>query len=363
MTRDYDALALFSGGLDSILAMKTVVSQGLRVLGLHFCSPFFGHPEKIAHWREIYDLKIQPVPVHQQFVAMLRSGPQYGFGKALNPCVDCKILMFSTARAMLTQYGARFIISGEVLAQRPMSQRRDALNLISKQARVQGLLLRPLSALRLNPTAMEEEGLVDRARLHGFAGRGRKDQLRLAKTLGIKESPTPAGGCLLAEKESAKRFWPVLTRLPDPDARDFALSNVGRQYWHDAHWLVVGRNRCDNQTLAGLAQPNDLLFKAVDVQGPLVLGRQKPGMEWDDETVQHAAAFVAGFSAKYGPAEAVVHVRVVLAERERVLSCPPQTQTAGKILWQNCGWEQVQEEKKKRGSVNRQETDPGSAAS
>jgi len=353
MTRDYDALALFSGGLDSILAMKTVVSQGLRVLGLHFCSPFFGHPGKIAYWRKIYDLEIQPVPVHQQFVAMLRSGPRHGFGKALNPCVDCKILMLSTARTMLNQYGARFIISGEVLAQRPMSQRRDALNLISKQARVQDLLLRPLSALRLNPTAMEEEGLVDRARLHGFAGRGRKDQLRLAETFGLKEIPTPAGGCLLTEKESAKRFRPVLTRLPDPDERDFALSNVGRQYWHDAHWLVVGRNRRDNKTLEGMAQPGDLLFKAVDVQGPLALGRQKPGAEWDDVVVQHAAAFVAGFSAKYGLADAVVHVRVAPAGRERVLACPPETRTVGTTLWKNCDLEQAREKREEVSAKSR----------
>lgn len=363
MTRDYDALALFSGGLDSILAMKTVVSQGLRVLGLHFCSPFFGHPEKIARWRGMYDLEIQPVPVHQQFVAMLRSGPRHGFGKALNPCVDCKILMLSTARAMLAQHGARFIVSGEVLGQRPMSQRRDALNLISKQARVQDLLLRPLSALCLKPTAMEEEGLVDRSRLHGFAGRGRKDQLRLAATLGIKEIPTPAGGCLLAEKESAKRFWPVLTRLPAPDERDFALSNVGRQYWQDAHWLVVGRNRRDNETLEGMAQPGDLLFKAVDVQGPLALGRQKPGAEWDDAAVRHAAAFVAGFSAKYVPADAVVHVRVALSGGGRVLACPPKTRSISGRLWKDCDWEQVREEKKEWGNGGGLETDSGTGVS
>jgi hypothetical protein len=346
MTRDYDALALFSGGLDSILAMKTVLSQGLRVLGLHFCSPFFGHPEKIARWQEVYDLEIQPVNIHQQFIAMLRSGPQHGFGKVLNPCVDCKILMLSTARAMLAQYGARFLISGEVLAQRPMSQRRDALNLISNQAQVQDLLLRPLSARHLSPTLMEIEGLVDRSRLHGFAGRGRKDQLRLAGAFGLKEIPTPAGGCLLAEKESAKRFWPVLTCLSDPDAQDFALSNVGRQYWHGAHWLVVGRNRCDNETLKGLAQPGDLLFKAVDVQGPLALGRQKPGADWpetdwNDAVVWQAAAFVARFSEKYSSADAVIHVRVEpagqlagrlagqLAVREQILACPPKMRTAG----------------------------------
>ncbi len=347
MTSTYTALALFSGGLDSILAMKTVAAQGVNVLGLHFCSPFFGHPERIAQWRKKYDIEIVQIDLHQEFVALLRSGPRHGYGKALNPCVDCKILMLAAAKALLPAYDARFIISGEVLSQRPMSQRRDTLNLITKQAGVRDILLRPLSALHLAPTPMENEGLIDRSRLHAIAGRGRKEQLRLAQAFGLREIPTPAGGCLLAEKESAKRFWPTLVRLNQPDALDFELCGVGRQYWHGEHWLVVGRNRQDNELLERLARENDLLFRAVDVQGPLALGRQKAAQGWEEAVIRQAAAFVAGFSTKYVPLDENINVRLNTSqEQNRVLACPPDARAAAQNLWTVVSWEQTQEGKK-----------------
>lgn len=356
MTHNYTALALFSGGLDSILAMKTIASLGLRVLGLHFCSPFFGHPRKIAHWQNLYGLDIEAVNIHGEFVDLLRNGPCFGYGKVLNPCVDCKILMFRTAKALLPKYDARFIISGEVLAQRPMSQRRDTLNLISKQAQVQNVLLRPLSALHLKPTPMEDEGLVDRSRLHGISGRGRKDQLRLAQEFRLTEIPTPAGGCLLAEKESAKRYWPVLTRLPEQDAQDFELARVGRQYWHGGHWLVVGRNRQDNEIIEKMAGDKDMLFKAMAAQGPLALGRQKPGAAWDDQTIRLAAAFVAGFSGKYQKPETTFRIRVTVSGQEYIIECSLDARNRTLGTWSDFTWDQTQEEKKefmaKRGSCD-----------
>lgn len=343
----YAGLALFSGGLDSILAMKTVAAQGLRLLGLHFCSPFFGHPDRIPHWREEYGLEIVQIDLHQEFVDLLRSGPRHGYGKALNPCVDCKILMLSAARSLLPSYGARFIVSGEVLSQRPMSQRRDALNLITKQAGVQDILLRPLSALHLAPTPMEKEGLIDRSRLHAIAGRGRKEQLRLARSFGLREIPTPAGGCLLAEKESAKRFWPVLARMEQPDAPDFELCGVGRQYWHGPHWLIVGRNRQDNELLERLARENDLLFKAAHVQGPLALGRRKKTQSWGEAVIREAAAFVAGFSEKYLPSDTPIDVRInASGEQGGILACSANARAAAQKLWTVMTWEQTQEEKK-----------------
>lgn len=346
MPDKYTALALFSGGLDSILAMKTIAAQGLRVLGLHFCSPFFGRPGKIPLWQRIYNLEIEPISLHEEFVAMLRSGPRYGFGKVLNPCVDCKILMLSAARVLLPVYGARFIVSGEVLGQRPMSQRRDALNLISKQARVQDLLLRPLCALHLKPTPMEEEGLVDRSRLHVIYGRGRKEQLRLAEEFGLEEIPTPAGGCLLAEKESARRFWPVLTRIPDPDTKDFELAGIGRQFWHERRWLAVGRNRRDNEALEKAARTGDLLFKAVGVQGPLALARGKSKQDWDDAAVDLAAAFVAGFSGKYRTLQESIQVHVARNSQNRLVDCPPEARSRAWEAWGDVTWELTKEGKK-----------------
>ncbi|GAB6057892.1 tRNA(5-methylaminomethyl-2-thiouridylate) methyltransferase [Desulfonatronum parangueonense] len=347
MPDTYHALALFSGGLDSILAMKTLQAQGLRILGLHFCSPFFGHPNRIEHWERIYDLEIQPIDVHQEFIDLLLSGPRFGFGKVLNPCVDCKITMLTRAKSLLPTYGARFLVSGEVLGQRPMSQRRDTLNVISKQADVRDLLLRPLCAGHLEPTPMEREGLVDRSRLHTISGRGRKDQLRLAAEYGLTEIPTPAGGCLLAERESAKRFWPVLTRIPDPNPQDFALANIGRQYWNGRLWMVVGRNKADNEALEGMATSEDFLFKAVDVQGPQALGRSKPGIAWTEEDVRRAAAFVAGFSAKKRPPDQSARIRFVRDARSSHLESPAQTNN-DPPAWKEFTWEETRQEKQER---------------
>ncbi len=246
------AVALFSGGLDSILAARLLMEQGLTVRCLHFVTPFFGKPELIPHWEAIYGLSIEAVDVGADFVRLLRRFPEHGYGKVMNPCVDCKILMMRKAREIMTALGARLIASGEVLGQRPMSQRRDTLNIISREAGVSGLLLRPLCARHLPPTDAERSGLVDRLRLGAISGRGRQEQLELAARMNLAEIPTPAGGCRLAEKENARRYWPVLTRLTDPAPADFALANVGRQFWREDAWLSMGRNEADNAALAGL---------------------------------------------------------------------------------------------------------------
>lgn len=246
------AVALFSGGLDSILAARLLMEQGLNVRCLHFVTPFFGKPELIPHWEAIYGLTIEAVDVGADFVRLLRRFPEHGYGKVMNPCVDCKILMMRKAREIMTALGASLIASGEVLGQRPMSQRRDTLNIISREAGVSGLLLRPLCARHLPPTDAERSGLADRARLGAIFGRGRREQLELAARMGLAEIPTPAGGCRLAEKENARRYWPVLTRLDDPAPADFALANVGRQFWREDAWLSMGRNEADNAALAGL---------------------------------------------------------------------------------------------------------------
>jgi len=296
--RSYHALALFSGGLDSLLAVKTIQAQGLSVLGLHFTSPFFGKPHKIDHWREIYDLDILPVDVADAYVAMLEAGPAHGLGKTLNPCVDCKILMLRRAKTLLGDYGASFLVSGEVIGQRPMSQRRDALDIISRDAGVRDILLRPLCAKKLLPTTPETSGLVDRERLHAISGRSRTEQLALARECGITEIPTPAGGCLLTERESARRYGPLFARLPTRRPADFELANIGRQYWAGPLWLAIGRNEADNRRLEGLAQEGDLLFTARDYPGPVCLARRHAGAVWDAAAVADAAAFAASFHPK-----------------------------------------------------------------
>lgn len=312
---EYHAIALFSGGLDSILAARLIMDQGLRVKCLHFISPFFGKPSRVRYWQKIYGLDIDIIDVGEQYAALLGSGPAHGFGSIINPCVDCKILMMRNARELLPKYGASFLISGEVLGQRPMSQRRDTLNIIRRDAHAGDILLRPLCALHLDPTEPERSGLVDRERLLGFSGRGRKDQLELAERFGIREIPTPGGGCMLTEKENARRYWPLLEILGSPAADDFHLSNLGRQFWlHEGdnhYWLSIGRNQADNERYTTLRRSGDLLFKLAAYPGPLALGRKLS--PWPAQTIQQAAALMASYSPRASAASEhgqTVRVRV-----------------------------------------------------
>ena len=327
---NYHALALFSGGLDSILAVKVVQKQGLNVLGLHFVSPFFGHPDKVAHWQKLYSIPIKVIDVSEEYVRMLKEGPKFGRGKVLNPCIDCKIFMLKKARDLLSCFGAKFIITGEVVGQRPMSQRRDALYLIRREAEVKDVLLRPLSARLLEPTPMEESGLVNRDQLPGISGRGRKEQLKLAREFKLHEIPSPAGGCLLTEKESARRYLPLLQKGEDIEAADFYLANVGRQYWSGNrfcrfyYWLSIGRNQEDNKLLLSLARQSDYLFKLKNFPGPIGLGRpfivQCSGSEapqvlndredWPDEIIHSAASLICGFSPRARRSRRQIEVEV-----------------------------------------------------
>ncbi len=339
--RTCDVVSLFSGGLDSILAVKVLEEQGLRVKALHFTSPFFGKPWMLRRWREDFGIDVVIRDLGTEFCDMLVKGPVYGFGKVLNPCVDCKILMAATAAAFMRQQGAFCLASGEVLGQRPMSQRRDTLNIIRRDAGVRDVLLRPLSAKRLDPTPVEEQGLVDRERLLAISGRGRRDQLALAEKYKLPEIPTPAGGCMLAEVESARRYWPLLRHFTVPRPRDFMLANIGRQYWSGAHWLVIGRNQADNQKLEKMVEPGDYVFKTQDFPGPMALGRPL-AEDWSLPVIHGAAAFVASFSPKACKAGGPVMVRLVHQEREESVQSIPNRNGD----WLEPGWEQALEEKK-----------------
>ena len=309
--RPVDVVVLFSGGLDSILAAKVLEEQGLRVCCLHCHSPFFGDPGAVERWSNLYGLDIRTLDVSDDFCAMLRARPAHGFGKVMNPCVDCKILLLRHARLYMESIGARLLATGEVMGQRPMSQRRDVLNAIRRDAGVQDILLRPLSALHLAPTPAEEEGFVDRSRLQGISGRGRKDQLELAKKYQLPEIPTPGGGCRLADKENARRYWPVLSRWPEPDTRAFKLSNLGRQFWAQQdgrdYWLAIGRTSADNQALHTVLGKDDAKIHLADIPGPLAVACG--GRTWPEEVLRAAAALMASYSGKAVRLGAPVGVR------------------------------------------------------
>ncbi|MDR2124336.1 MAG: tRNA(5-methylaminomethyl-2-thiouridylate) methyltransferase [Desulfovibrio sp.] len=303
--RKHKAVVLLSGGLDSLLSAKIMQEeQGLEVLCLHFVSPFFGKPHLLEHWRAVHGLDIRPVDIGEEFAELLAARPLHGYGSVMNPCVDCKILMLRRAAGVMRETGACCIVTGEVLGQRPMSQRRDTLNIIRRDADLKGLLLRPLCARHLEPTRAEEDGLVDREKLYGFSGRSRKNQRELAARFGIEEIPSPAGGCKLTEQETARSCWAVLKYTTQARAADFYLVAAGRQLWHlpveegeSALRLIVGRNEKDNAALQRLAGPRDLLFSTADLPGPTALGRFS-GREWPAGAVNAAASLTASYSGR-----------------------------------------------------------------
>jgi tRNA-uridine 2-sulfurtransferase len=306
------ALALFSGGLDSILAYRIIAAQGIQVRALKFVTPFFDHDlldkEEQFHQRmlEKYRIEAELVDLSSGYIEMLQK-PAHGFGKNFNPCIDCKIMMLRRARELMQEYGASFLISGEVLGQRPMSQRRDTLHLIERESGCRDILLRPLSAKLLNPTLAEQDGLIDREKLYSFAGRGRGPQLALAQELGIADFPAPAGGCVLTDpilSARIQRFYNGLFAIQAKDItiEDMKLLLVGRQFClPGGHWLVLGRNEQENDALAKLRQAEDWQLFMPDHPGPLALlrrgekiteaGRQK-------DLVSLAAALVVRYSKK-----------------------------------------------------------------
>ncbi len=267
-------ILLYSGGLDSILAYKILQAQQIDVIALKLVTPFFeneGRNKKNRPWEEIarqYDIKYITKDISEEFINIVRS-PKYGYGKHLNPCIDCKIFMVKKALETLEEYNADFVATGEVVGQRPMSQRRDTMRIIERDSGAEGIILRPLSALRLKPTLVEEKGLVDRSKLLGISGRGRKDQMSLANSLGIHEYPAPAGGCILADPILSKRIRQLITMYPDITPVEIKVAQTGRMFFLPENaWLVIGRNKADNTRIKELAPQGALLLSAFGIPSP-----------------------------------------------------------------------------------------------
>jgi tRNA-specific 2-thiouridylase len=273
-------LVLYSGGLDSILACKILQEHGIHVIALYFITPFFGYKlkgrEKILKKKVLADQGIQfeKIDISDIYLKMVKN-PEHGYGKYMNPCIDCKILMVRKAMKRLREFNASFVATGEVLGQRPMSQRRDTLRIIERDSGTDGLLLRPLSALHLPPTDMENKGLVDRSRLLGLTGRGRKDQIALAGKYGIKKYPAPAGGCVLADPILSRRLKRMFELWPELDVNDCVLSRMGRQFLlPDRSWLVIGRDEKENAKIVSMIREGDIKLDLTAGPGPTGLWRK-----------------------------------------------------------------------------------------
>lgn len=267
------ALVLLSGGLDSILTVKVLQEQDVEVEAVNFIIEFAACMRTEggnAAQRAASGLKVplKTFDITDEYLEVLKH-PKHGYGANINPCIDCKIFMLRKAREYMERCGASFLATGEVLGERPMSQRRDALNIIEKEAGVRGILLRPLSAKLLTPTAPETEGVVDRERLLDIKGRSRKPQMALAEKFGIREYPNPAGGCLLTDPGFTKRVKDLI-KYDELNVENLKLAMTGRHFrLSGSTKLVVGRDARENAILDGIAKPNDILFKLADRQGPL----------------------------------------------------------------------------------------------
>jgi len=307
------ALCVFSGGLDSMLAASLIGAQGIDVLALFFETPFFSskRPRKSA---KSLNLPFRVVNITERHLEVVK-GPKYGYGGNMNPCIDCHALMFRIAGEMLEEEGADFVVTGEVLGQRPMSQNRGALSLVNAESGLNRLLLRPLSAKHLPLTIPEEEGWVKRDLLMDFQGRSRKPQMLLAKEMNIREYPSPAGGCLLTEKAFSSRLKDLFASGRDPQIREIELLKLGRHFRIGPHTkVVVGRNKGENEAIHALSTDEDLVIRSDSVPGPTVLFLGEPS----DDSLELATAITAAYS-DVGEGE-VSDVRVKRNAKEDILS-------------------------------------------
>jgi tRNA U34 2-thiouridine synthase MnmA/TrmU len=275
------ALVLLSGGLDSTLVAKLMLEQGVEIEAVNFITPFCrcnrtkGCRHEARRVCEEFGISLKVFNIFGEYLEVVKK-PRFGYGKGMNPCIDCRILMFKKAKDYMAQVGASFIVTGEVLGQRPMSQHRKAMKIIEQESGLEDLVLRPLSAKLLKPTLPEREGWIDRERLLAISGRSRRPQINLAKDLQVSGYPCPAGGCLLTDPNFAKRMKDLLTYSPCPTLNEIELLKIGRHFrLSERLKIVVGRNEVENKKLLRLFKDGDLRLTGVNHKGPVVICRGK----------------------------------------------------------------------------------------
>ena len=245
------ALALFSGGLDSLLAIKLIQEQGIEVEGVYVNIGFDSNKEKIEYLKNVanrHNFKLTIIDARDEYIKKVLFTPVYGYGKNFNPCIDCHAFMIKKAKDYMQKSNAKFIISGEVVGQRPMSQRLPALNAVNKLSEANGIVLRPLSAKLLPPTIPEIKGWVDREKLLDISGRDRKKQLELAKKYNLEDFESPSGGCLLTDINFAKRLRDYHKYL-ELTPHEIDILKVGRHFNVDGYKIIISRNKDENEVL------------------------------------------------------------------------------------------------------------------
>ncbi len=280
------AVVLYSGGLDSTLALELVKSWGITVYPLHLTHEFLPGRElpKIA--------KLKIIDITKELIEIIRS-PKYGFGENLNPCVDCRILMLKKAKEYMKEVKADFVVTGEVLDQRPFSQRMEMLNLVAKKAELEGLVVRPLSGGLLPETLPEKKGWIKREKLLKIQGRSRRPALTLAEQMNITEFQTPSGGCLLTDPGFSRRLADLMRYQEKIAPEDIALLKIGRHFRLGPEAkLVVGREEVENEKLKKFMSLAQYLLYVPDTGSPygLLLGNR--------DFIKLSAQIVARYSDK-----------------------------------------------------------------
>ncbi|WP_373071833.1 argininosuccinate synthase domain-containing protein [Sulfurimonas sp.] len=266
------AIALFSGGLDSTLAMKLIIDQGIDVVAVNISTGFGSTKDRREHMENMCkqvgaELKI--VNIEDEYLQDVLFSPKHGYGKNFNPCIDCHAKMFAVAKRIMEAEGASFLISGEVMGQRPMSQNKDALQTVVQDGDVEGLLLRPMSAKAMKPTIAEENGWVDREKLEGIVGRSRDRQLELAKEIGLEDFESPGGGCLLTDENFGKKMFDYMDHEKDFEVKDIPVMKFGRHLrLPNGAKLVVGRNQDENTFLQDIDNDKYFHLRTIGIPGP-----------------------------------------------------------------------------------------------
>jgi len=321
----YKALGLISGGLDSSLATMALMRQGIEVAGIAFVTPFFSAEKAKAAAKIIgHPLIVENISdVHLQMVKT----PKYGYGRNMNPCIDCHALMFQLAGERMVKDGFDFLFSGEVLGQRPMSQNANALKSVANLSGFSDNIIRPLSAKLLPVTAMETAGLVEREQLLDFQGRSRKPQQALAKEWELHDYPASGGGCLLTEEGFSNQLSDLFNHDPAATVADVELLKVGRQFRLSATAkLILGRHRADNEALQQQIKPEQVKLRCQNFSGPLGLFCGNG----EHEELDTAAAIVASYGK--GKDETEVDVLCIAGGNEFVQRVKPMPREISRQL-------------------------------
>ncbi len=307
------ALALFSGGLDSILAVKLILDQGIDVVAVNFINPFSCHVKNTWGVDEAANhlgIPLKVVQLNDNYLKIIRD-PKYGYGKNMNPCIDCRIFILKRAKKLAEEIDADFIFTGEVLDERPMSQHLAALKIIEEETGLKDNILRPLSAKLLPETAIEKKGLVDREKLLGIRGRSRKPQLKLAEEFNIKSFPSPAGGCLLTCREYTDKLRDLFKHKKQCSIADAVLLSIGRHFRFGKNKIIVGRNEVENDALKTKKFQKDYYFEVPNLGSPTTI--------LQGAKTKRAVEMAAALTAFYSDADSA-EVKVCFG-RENLSNC------------------------------------------